>query len=225
MTGLPEGYLKVGRQLNVLIAGDDQPYPSRLEDWAPSAPDRLVLAYPMRNLVPVRLAPGDRVTVEAVGERGVYRLDAVVLGRAFPQPGESGVPVLVVKAAGEWVRHQRREFFRVALGMTPARAMRVDPDGRTVRVNLRLRDISGGGLGIVTDRPLKVGDRLEVELNLNGSGAFLVRVEVVWVRSRPGRALTFEAGAKFVDIEPARQEAIVKFCLRRQLKQRRPAEE
>ncbi len=220
MTGLPKGYLKVGRPVNVLIPGDERPYPSRLEDWVPSAPDRLVLAYPMRNLVPVRLAPGDRVTVEVVGERGVYRLDTVVLGRDLGR-----VPVLVVKAAGDWVRHQRREFFRVACGMTPARAARLEPDGTAIPINVRLKDISGGGLGIVTDRPLKVGDRLEVELGLNGGGVFRVGVEVVWVRPRPGGTAIFEAGAKFVDIEPARQEAIVKFCLRRQLKQRRPAEE
>jgi c-di-GMP-binding flagellar brake protein YcgR len=230
---LPEGYLKIGRPVNIVIAGESgtASYPSRVEDVLGDG-SRLVLAYPMRNLVPVRLAAGNRVVVEIVGERGVYRLEAVVLGRNLGQ-----VPVLVVEAAGDWVRHQRREFFRVALGMMPAQAVLVRPGASgaqeppRVTVNLLLRDISGGGLGLVADRPLKVGDQLELELGLNGSGAFSVRVEVVWMRRRPvergaGRSrFPFEAGAKFVDIELARREAIIRFCLRKQLKQRRSPEE
>ncbi len=227
---LPEGYLKIGRPANILVpeeGGGAGSYPSRIEEVAEGG-NRLILAYPMRNLVPVRLVPGDPVTVEIVGERGVYQLEAVVLGRDLGR-----VPVLVVVARGEWVRHQRREFFRVSLGMMPVQARFIRPGNEGAAAEgcrLLLRDISGGGLGLVADRPLKVGDQLELELSLNGSGGFPVRVEVVWARPRPGGTgrlpkRAFEAGAKFIDIEPARREAIVKFCLRRQLKQRRPAEE
>ncbi len=212
--------VRAGMPVKIFLPNDPEPYPSRVEDVRP---DRLVLAYPVRRLVPVRLEAGDRVTVEVGGERGVYRLETVVLGRDLGR-----VPVLVV-AAGEWVRHQRRDHFRVALGMVPAAARPLRPGAEARPVRLLLRDLSGGGLGFVSDRPLQVGDRLEVELGLNGGQPFPAQVEVVWVRPRAGpggRAarFPFEAGARFVGIDPARQEAIVRFCLRRQLRQRRPEE-
>ncbi len=212
--------VRVGMPAKIFVPGEGQPYPSRVEDIRP---DRLVLAYPMRQLVPVRLKAGDQVTVEVTGERGVYRLETVVLGRDLGR-----VPVLVV-AAGEWVRHQRRDHFRVALGMAPAAARLLRPGAEGQPVRLLLRDVSGGGLGFVSDRPLQVGDRLEVELNLNGGRPFPAQVEVVWVRPRagpggPAARFPFEAGARFVGIDPAKQEAVVKFCLRKQLRQRRPEE-
>ncbi len=213
--------VRVGMPVKIFIPGQAEPYPSRVEDIRP---DRLVLAYPMRQLVPVRLIVGDRVTVEAAGERGVYRLETAVLGRELGR-----VPVLVV-AAGEWVRHQRRQFFRVALGMAPAAARLLQSGAEERPVKLLLRDVSAGGLGFVSDRALKVGDRLEVELSLNGGQPFPAQVEVVWVRTRlspdgPVARFPFEAGARFVGIDPARQEAIVKFCLRKQLRQRRAEED
>ncbi len=213
--------VRVGMPVKIFIPGDAEPYPSRVEDIRP---DRLVLAYPMRQLVPVRLTVGDRVMVEAAGERGVYRLETMVLGRELGR-----VPILVV-AAGEWVRHQRREFFRVALGMAPVTARLLRPGAEEQPVRLLLRDISGGGLGFVSDRALKVGDQLEVKLNLNGGRTFPAQVEVVWVKTRPSpdgpaARFPFEAGARFVGIDPARQETIVKFCLRKQLRQRRPEED
>lgn len=213
--------VRVGMPVKIFVPDDPMPYSSRVEDIRP---DRLILAYPVRQLVPVRLEAGDRVTVEAAGERGVYRLETVVLGRDLGR-----VPVLVV-AAGEWVRHQRRQFFRVALGMAQAAARLLRPGAEEWPVRLLLRDLSGGGLGFVSDRPLKVGDRLEVELSLNGGRPFPAQVEVVWVRTRmtpdgPAARFPFEAGARFVGIDPARQEAIVKFCLRKQLRQRRREED
>ncbi len=71
------------------------------------------------------------------------------------------------------------------------------------------RDVSVGGLRIMTTAPLEPGNRVRLELTLGRSRRRIRAVaEVRWVRDLYGREV-FEAGLRFVDLEPHAEFALM----------------
>jgi c-di-GMP-binding flagellar brake protein YcgR len=91
--------------------------------------------------------------------------------------------------------NDRRRFVRVSLPMfyRPARL-------RSPRH--AARDVSRGGLRVLTDDPLAVGTTLEIELFLPDDTSVTVEVRVVWLQELSTDAARFEAGLEFLQMEP-----------------------
>lgn len=71
------------------------------------------------------------------------------------------------------------------------------------------RDVSVGGLRIMTTATLEPGDRVRLELTLGRSRKRIRAVaEVRWVRDLYGREV-FEAGLRFVDLGPNAEFALM----------------
>jgi hypothetical protein len=92
------------------------------------------------------------------------------------------------------------------------------------RTEAALMDLSGGGARIRLTGPLHEGQRFQMQFKLPGvDGTMWMESEVVRVcdplAERAGAGQSY--GVQFIDIEPAIREAIAKFCMAEDLRQRR----
>ena len=73
-------------------------------------------------------------------------------------------------------------------------------------------DVSRGGVRIYSDEPMKVGDRLTMELFLKDATEEVVfQAEVAWVERLPKGALArFDVGLKFLHLAPEAEALLAK---------------
>lgn len=78
-----------------------------------------------------------------------------------------------------------------------------------------LSDLSRGGAQLTVDRELKVGEKVDVNMQLAAKDPVLVKGEVRRVeKTRTGK---FNAGLRFVEVGPEAERAITEFINRRQM--------
>jgi Tfp pilus assembly protein PilZ len=66
------------------------------------------------------------------------------------------------------------------------------------------RDVSRGGIRVLTDEPFTLGTRLEIELFLPEGDSLTIDVRVAWVRELTGQDAHFEAGLEFLAMDEER---------------------
>ncbi len=73
-------------------------------------------------------------------------------------------------------------------------------------------DVSRGGVRIYSDEPMKVGDRLTMELFVEGAvEECSFQARVAWVEKLPkGAVARFDVGLKFIHLEPAAEALLAK---------------
>jgi c-di-GMP-binding flagellar brake protein YcgR len=101
----------------------------------------------------------------------------------------------------------RRRFPRLNLPMVYRRAGLLGP-------RQRARDISRGGMRVLTDDDLTIGMRLTIEIFLPTDESIRVDVRVAWIRELLGEDARFEAGLEFLAADPLRR-AQLEECLDR----------
>ena len=75
------------------------------------------------------------------------------------------------------------------------------------------RDVSMGGVRVLTDSEFSLGQRLEIELFLPDGRSFSADVRVAWLRALPGDEFAkFEAGLEFLGLDPERA-ALLSECV------------
>lgn len=78
-------------------------------------------------------------------------------------------------------------------------------------VSVQVMDISVAGVLLQSSRPIEVGTRGSLRLNIGGT-PFLVDVDVRRVSPSPtGKDLTYRIGAQFVGIGPEHRQVIERF--------------
>ena len=106
---------------------------------------------------------------------------------------------------------ERRQYVRLAARL-PVRCA-VLPSGLMQDINLK--DLSGGGLRMVTDAPVASGEQLQVAIQLPGQEQPVNAIaEMVWSRTaqmsgRIEQARTVETGVRFTEIAPQDRDAIL----------------
>jgi len=72
-------------------------------------------------------------------------------------------------------------------------------------------DVSRGGVRVFSDQEMKIGDRLTLELFLQGAEEVCFRAEVVWIERLPsGGDAKFDVGLKFLTLEPAAEALLAR---------------
>ncbi len=72
-------------------------------------------------------------------------------------------------------------------------------------------DVSRGGVRVYTDEPLRVGDRLTMELFLKDQPSVTFDAEVAWIeRLEEGAPGKFDVGLKFVRLSPENEALLAK---------------
>jgi Tfp pilus assembly protein PilZ len=64
-----------------------------------------------------------------------------------------------------------------------------------------LQDLSVGGLRVVSDKSFKMGDILELEIEIPGKGMVRSVAKVIWARTAEGgKGKEFHAGIQFIPV-------------------------
>ena len=208
--------LRINQTVELTLLGGEMPGPLRTHVLAVD-PEGIVLALPMARQKWVVPAPGTRVRVvyrdpqDRQAERGLFGFTTVVLAaRLQPEP-------LLRLAPPERVeRVQRREWVRLDVRL-PVRLER--PGNPPEVLEVRTLDISGGGLRLLSPRPLRPGEL--VRLQIAFPGGWEVRATGRVVRAEAVEREQHEAGVEFVEIDPRLQDRIAGFILAEQARRRR----
>ena len=106
---------------------------------------------------------------------------------------------IITKAASKVISPREPKEKRSSLRLDLALAVEYTLDGRLKKAVSR--NISLGGIRLLTDESLAVGTRLDLRLkNARRDKACLVKAEVVWVKSSDEKEGYFDAGLKFIEM-------------------------
>ena len=154
-----ENVLKIGQRMEFFVDNDEERYTSRIEDLTA---DRIVAALPVsKKGVPVIPRKGSKIYALAVGDQCRYRFFATYLGAARL---DERIPVWMLTRPETVERHQNREFVRVRVDLR-VRARIVAEDGTIgAPIETRTLDLSGNGVAVVMDHPVKVDSKLALEI-------------------------------------------------------------
>lgn len=154
-----ENVLKIGQRMEFFVDNDEERYTSRIEDLTAS---RIVAALPVNKKgVPVIPRKGSKVYALAVGDQCRYRFFATYLGSARL---DERIPVWLLTFPETVERHQNREFVRVRVDLR-VRTRLVADDGTIGNpIETRTIDLSGNGVAIVMEAPVKVDSHMALEI-------------------------------------------------------------
>ncbi len=104
-------------------------------------------------------------------------------------------------------QRQKRRFERIpARNLVSFVHQTPEAEGEPTDGLARTLDVSAGGARVETDRQLKIGDRLHLEIAL---GSMIVNAEAIVVHVAPGRDSMIEAGVSFDRIPPSDRETLI----------------
>lgn len=201
--------LRVGTKINIEVErGKENFYfASKIEDIEN---DTLVLDIPIKDNRLFHLSLNESVKIHFnKGDSFYYFIGEIVDKKYIP------IPVLYIKPVSPLIKNQRRDFFRIKV---------------TLKAKLNLieceesfdgfiKDLSGGGALITTDRELQKGTLLNLQLCLMSKKLDIkCRVIRSWCEKLPRQTVVHYAAVQFVEIEKVVQEEIIKFIFAEQRK-------
>lgn len=199
--------LKIGARLQFFPEAAPLGASSRVEDIKDN---KFMAAMPSTDKgVPVIPQPGEHMLCKILGDGCFYRFFAKFLDKGM----DGHLPVWYVSMPQEVEKVQNREHVRVQADF-PVILRPLDEYGAMGDMIItRITDISGGGIGIVDDRELKLNSKVVLEMS-NIPGVGMMRVTGQIVRCMPVKnAATplYSIGIKFLDVSNVHQNRIIKF--------------
>ncbi|MCL2002670.1 MAG: PilZ domain-containing protein [Oscillospiraceae bacterium] len=230
------GYeLKLGERLEVIR--EDRRGVSKIETITPNG--RLIISEPLYGLGRLPVKKKDLLTLCVFRETGI--LSFTVTAEKIIE--DNNLTFIEVELRSKIVRHQRRNFVRFdttlpmtvkplytksseslgdkeAVGLLTARRLSGESIPKEETLACTTLDISGGGARFFSKTELLLGIPADCELRL--SDGFLVEASMRVVRveyeRHEGKSVM---GAKFIGIQEALRERLIKYIFAEQLKQRR----
>jgi c-di-GMP-binding flagellar brake protein YcgR len=223
------GGLHLGDQVNLLFAGtaDIEGLGSGLQPRAQRPPqldgqpafsakivtmfedlDAIALALDPVQQRNLKLSPGDNVILEKPDAEGLWLYMATVRSK-------NGIRV-ELSWPYQSTRVERREFLRIKYHANTRYALADRPDKY---FPASIQDLGGGGLCLLVQEDVQIGDRLVVEVPID-SDVLLIMSAVVRKIFR-NEAARKSIGVEFSEIKPASQDRILNFVFSQHLKTRR----
>jgi c-di-GMP-binding flagellar brake protein YcgR len=150
----------------------------------------------------------------------VYQFSAVYQRRDF-EP----LPVWIVGPAFDMKKIQRRSFFRLEVSLPVTIQVPANPElenSADVTLSLRTKDLSGGGMRVVTKAKIPEGVKVVGEIMLPNEKAAIkiLNGKVVRVEPTPADTSINWVSIDFRDIDEHDRKKIVQFVFRKQLEHR-----
>lgn len=185
--------------------GEEKKYTSRVEDIDDT---KLTVAMPYDKGVPIIPYSGEQVFGQVITRNCAYKFVS-----SFIQPMHDPIPVWVLKKPPVVERFQNREFVRVKV-TRPIVVHPLDDEGSVQPlVTTNTVDISGGGVCFVIFEPLKVGNRVTLDIdNLPDMELMRIMGEVVRCQSVEVAGVElYHVGVKFLALTEVEQNKLVKY--------------
>lgn len=108
----------------------------------------------------------------------------------------------------------RRNYFRITIVLPIS--IRVEADSEESVLVEKSVNISGGGIGFISDTAYDPGDILTITLLLQEQGLFHVQGEVLRREILPDRAHAYRVHARFIKISEQERELLIRHVMRLQ---------
>ncbi|WP_255451445.1 flagellar brake protein [Sporomusa sp. KB1] len=207
----------MNQRIKVIVpdrSGLAEQYRSRIEDITA---ENMVIAMPMSKGVPVMLQQGDIFFGRTVINHMAFEFTSSLLSRQI-----NPLPVWTIVLPYNIKKIQQRAFVRIDLNiLVQIRAIDADEMLDDTIINASTKDISGGGVQIVTGHKWPVGTKLMVTIHYPQIGALTLESEVVRVFQPQHELAVFWVGIRFLEIAEKDRSNIIKFIFKKQLEQRR----
>jgi len=205
--------LKINQKIEVEFELDDYPeiYLSKIADFVDAG---IVITGLYQHGAPLAVKKNDIIYVYFTTDRAAYEFKSVILQR-IKEP----LPFILIKRPEELKRIQRRDYFRLELdGIVELHQEK--KDGSIEKKEVKLMDISGGGIQIKTKLKLKEGDQIKISFKKLIKLDKLIKGKIV--RKRKENFEVYKYGIEFIDISDRNREMIIQwiFNLQRKLRQK-----
>jgi c-di-GMP-binding flagellar brake protein YcgR len=211
--------IKINQRLEILLPNPSQhgmhQYSSRVEEIAEN---RMSIAMPMSKGYPIVLERGKEFLGKIFDSSGVFGFKSVFWDkRLLP------LPIWIVSMPYDLKKVQQRAFVRfdIALPVTLEYSISGAENPEKKTMNTISKDISGGGIQIISQELLRSGTGVDLTLQLSdGGGMVQVKGEVVRVTKPQADRPLFWIGIRFVGIKEGNRDKIIRFIFKKQLERR-----
>ena len=209
--------IRINQRIEIIVEDEETAnlYHSRIEEVAD---DHLLLAMPSYRGLPILLIPGMEILVRFIQDGAVYQFKSV-----YRDKQRDPIPVWVVSPAFEITKIQRRSFYRLETYLPVTLQLEKEPvaeAAQAVILNLQTKDISGGGVRVISKTLFEPGTEVLLELTLPGKLTVHTKGKVV--RSEPSapESSIHWISIEFIDIDEHDRKKIISFVFHKQLEQR-----
>ena len=201
-----KNFPQIGQKLIIIrikMTGEKVEYISQLMDVDVNG--ELAVAVPIKNSQLVTLLNGTKITIiYNNNESGMLEFEAEVVRKITGK-----VPLMYIKKISEIIKGQRRNYFRLDL-LVPIQIIKSNDD--TMHSGFT-KDISGGGLRMITDADLNEGEIIHVSFELEDRTYNLksqVRTKFNSIDNKN------EVGIEFLDIIEIDRNDLIKYLFLQQ---------
>jgi len=211
--------LQINTKINLFVSKGDYAgvYDSRVEDINPK---HILISMPTMKGVPFPIKPGTDVEISFISNEGRFSFNSVVDGRVV-----DGIPMLQLKRPEYIYRSELRKYFRVDTRIkTKVTKLFFDKQNGNIiakfdTYEVVIKDISGGGVRIVSDVEFSEGDILLFNLSDLFAGMSEIFGSVVKEYSKVDKK--FEYGVEFIMIKERDRDQIIKYVFKRQIENKK----
>lgn len=227
----------IGKEDNLIVADSIFKVNQRLEVWFSDKPDErygtrieeinsdsFVIAMPMSKGYPVMIPRDSNFSGKLIIEGLVYQFTCTLLSKRIHP-----LPIWVISLPFDIQKIQLRSFVRVAASLAiqlkvisseannPASAIVVSEQPV---YSLFTRDISGGGVQVVSKQLLKAKAKVEIVLDMPANETIMAIGEIVRTHQPQPDIPVYWVSIKFTDIQEKDRSKIIRYIFKKQLEQR-----
>jgi len=189
-----------------------QQFASRIEEIIEGY---MIIAMPMEKGHPIFQARGSTFYGRIFDESGVYAFKSTFIDRKM-----NPLPIWIVSRPFDIEKTQQRSFVRFDIALPVLVQYITAEEEEEVALNLVTKDLSGGGLQVISNRRIKVGKRVQIKLDCPEYGTFEIMGEIIRVQKPQDDRQVFWISIRFIDIQETIRDKISKFIFKKQLEQR-----
>ena len=208
--------MKINQRLEIMLTNGDQAerYSSRIEEVTD---EHLLIAMPMSKGYPVFLPLDENINIRIVDNGTVYQFTCTLVSKRLHP-----LPVWVVTRPREIIKVQQRSFVRVRTSLPVEISIFDDETAQFSNpFQARSRDLSGGGIQLVSKEALDLAMKVQLAFELPEAGPIVVNGEVVRIEKPHHDRDIFWIGIKFLDLAERERSKIIRYIFKKQLEERR----
>lgn len=210
--------LSVGKKINIIRHGKkkDRSFPSQILDIKDM--NTFVVSGPIfkNMIVPIHINEIIEI-VYIIENKGRFVFNAVVI-----KVDNEKIYKLTVKKIGELKKFQQRRFYRFPVNMEMQKTYNIEINDveKTLIENCIIKDISGGGVKILSNLKHEKGDVVNCSFVIEDE-KFEIKGEVIRVEESTDLSYKYFIGINFINIENNERDKIVKYIFKQQRKLRK----
>lgn len=201
-----DDFLEIGMRITIEVQREniEHFFPSKIEDIKL---DYVVLSMPMKKGRIFFVGIDEKINIYFSKRGSFYCMEGIVRDKQY-----SPIPVITMYSLSPPYKKQKRSYFRLKTSCT----IHIKLKGSDDWLQAYTRDISAGGIKFSHSAPIKKGSIIEVVIP-DILGETILKAAVVRTEKNNIRNVNVhDIAIKFVDIEEAMRDKIVKYILTKQ---------